>query len=247
VVAHINGEALVYVADADATARISFAAAQSRALSSPRRARELADQHPATYVAFDVLAHPAAGLPDLRPRPYVERRRVLLDVLADVGPPIVPVWSTTDLDEALLWYETLEGTGVEGIVAKPLRSAYKAGRVWCVDCTFSGSLARAIPSLNERYARPPPRRDRGASDRPPCRLRCRAGDQVPRVRRPRRLLPACGLDFREWYEAHGGRDLADDPDHLAGPWRELGRDDLTSDVLGERLEAYVDGLLQRYG
>ncbi|NUR04495.1 MAG: alpha/beta fold hydrolase [Streptomyces sp.] len=76
--------------------------------------------------------------------------------------------------------------------------------------------------------------------------------------------PAYGLDFRERYEAHGGRDLADDPDHLywrlldalhycpdaaklAGPWRELGRDDLMSEVLGERLEAYVDGLLQRYG
>jgi pimeloyl-ACP methyl ester carboxylesterase len=76
--------------------------------------------------------------------------------------------------------------------------------------------------------------------------------------------PAYGLDFRERYETHGGRDLADDPDHLywrlldalhycpdaaklAGPWRDLGRDDLTSEVLGERLEAYVDGLLQRYG
>jgi pimeloyl-ACP methyl ester carboxylesterase/aminoglycoside phosphotransferase (APT) family kinase protein len=76
--------------------------------------------------------------------------------------------------------------------------------------------------------------------------------------------PAYGLEFRERYEAHGGRDLADDADHLywrlidalhycpdaaklAGPWRELGRDDLTSGVLGERLEAYVDGLLGRYG
>ncbi|MBK6012081.1 alpha/beta fold hydrolase [Streptomyces sp. MBT53] len=75
--------------------------------------------------------------------------------------------------------------------------------------------------------------------------------------------PAYGLDFRERYEAHGGRALADDPDHLywrlldalhycpdgaklAGPWRDLGRDDLTSGVLGARLEAYVDGLLQRY-
>ncbi|MFJ9634872.1 DNA ligase [Streptomyces sp. NPDC101175] len=126
----LDGEAVVYIADAGGTAHISFAAAQSRALSSPRRARELADQHPATYVAFDVLAHPAAGLPDLRPHPYAERRRVLLDVLADVGPPIEPVWSTTDRDEALLWYTTLKGTGVEGIVAKPLRSAYKAGQVW---------------------------------------------------------------------------------------------------------------------
>ncbi|MFI1169335.1 DNA ligase [Streptomyces sp. NPDC020801] len=126
----LDGEAVVYLSDADGNARISFEAAQSRALSRPRRARELADRHPATYVAFDVLAHPAAGFPDLRPRPYVERRQVLLDVLADAGPSIVPVWSTTDLDEALLWYAALEGTGVEGIVAKPLRGAYKAGRVW---------------------------------------------------------------------------------------------------------------------
>ncbi|WP_329251348.1 alpha/beta fold hydrolase [Streptomyces sp. NBC_01478] len=76
--------------------------------------------------------------------------------------------------------------------------------------------------------------------------------------------PEHGLDFRERYEAHGGRQLADAPDHLywrlidalhycpdavklAGPWRELGRDDLTSEVLAERLEAYVDGLLRRYG
>ncbi|MFC8836841.1 hypothetical protein ACFT8V_27170 [Streptomyces griseoincarnatus] len=60
----------------------------------------------------------------------MERRQVLLDVLADVGPPIVPVWLTTDIEEALLWFETLEGTGVKGIVAKPLRSACKALRTW---------------------------------------------------------------------------------------------------------------------
>ncbi|TXS54176.1 alpha/beta fold hydrolase [Streptomyces sp. t39] len=76
--------------------------------------------------------------------------------------------------------------------------------------------------------------------------------------------PAYGLGFRERYEAQGGRELAEGPDHLywqlldalhycpdaakpAGPWRELGRDDLTPEVLGARLEAYVDGLLQRYG
>lgn len=126
----LDGEAVVYVAGADGTAHISFAAAQSRALSSPRRARELAARHPATYVAFDALAHPAAGFPDLRPRPYSERRQVLLDVLANIGPPIEPVWSTTDRTEALLWYKALEGTGVEGIVAKPLKSAYAATRIW---------------------------------------------------------------------------------------------------------------------
>jgi pimeloyl-ACP methyl ester carboxylesterase/aminoglycoside phosphotransferase (APT) family kinase protein len=75
--------------------------------------------------------------------------------------------------------------------------------------------------------------------------------------------PEYGLGFRERYEAHGGHRIADDPDHLywrlldalayapdaaklAGPWRELGRTDLTPQVLGGRLEAYVAGLLERY-
>ncbi|WP_436847970.1 phosphotransferase family protein [Streptomyces coeruleorubidus] len=75
--------------------------------------------------------------------------------------------------------------------------------------------------------------------------------------------PEYGLGFRERYEAHGGHRLADGPDHLywrlldalayapdaaklAGPWRELGRTDLTPEVLAGRLEAYVAGLLERY-
>ncbi|MEU0676904.1 alpha/beta fold hydrolase [Streptomyces sp. NPDC006172] len=76
--------------------------------------------------------------------------------------------------------------------------------------------------------------------------------------------PEHGLGFRERYEAHGGRRLADGPDHLywllldalayapdaaklAGPWRDLGRTDLTPEVLGARLEAYVAGVSARYG
>jgi aminoglycoside phosphotransferase (APT) family kinase protein len=76
--------------------------------------------------------------------------------------------------------------------------------------------------------------------------------------------PEHGLGFRERYEEQGGRRLADGADHLywrlldalgyapdaaklAGPWRELGRSDLTPGVLGGRLEAYVRGLLERYG
>ncbi|MFJ3230171.1 alpha/beta fold hydrolase [Streptomyces sp. NPDC086787] len=75
--------------------------------------------------------------------------------------------------------------------------------------------------------------------------------------------PEHGFAFRDRYEAHGGRRLADGPDHLywrlldalvyapdaeklAVPWRELGRTDLTPQVLGERLTAYVTGLLERY-
>ncbi|MFD5128297.1 alpha/beta fold hydrolase [Streptomyces olindensis] len=73
-----------------------------------------------------------------------------------------------------------------------------------------------------------------------------------------------GLGFGERYAARGGRRLAEGPDHLywrlldalayapdaaklAGPWRELGRTDLTPEVLGGRLETYVTGLMERYG
>ncbi|MFF7176413.1 alpha/beta fold hydrolase [Streptomyces pseudovenezuelae] len=76
--------------------------------------------------------------------------------------------------------------------------------------------------------------------------------------------PAHGLAFRQRYEAHGGRRLADGPDHLywrlldalaycpdaaklAGPWRELGRTELTSEVLSGRLELYVRELMEQYG
>ncbi|MET7284884.1 phosphotransferase [Streptomyces sp. NPDC005573] len=75
--------------------------------------------------------------------------------------------------------------------------------------------------------------------------------------------PGHGLAFRDRYEEQGGRGLADGRDHLywrlldtlaycpdadrlAGPWRELGRTDLTPRVLADRLEAYVAGLLERY-
>jgi aminoglycoside phosphotransferase (APT) family kinase protein/pimeloyl-ACP methyl ester carboxylesterase len=75
---------------------------------------------------------------------------------------------------------------------------------------------------------------------------------------------AYGLGFRARYEAHGGRRPADAGEHLywrlldalayspdaeklAVPWRELGRTDLTPELLGERLTAYVTGLFELYG
>ncbi|MDK1343441.1 phosphotransferase [Streptomyces sp. 378] len=75
--------------------------------------------------------------------------------------------------------------------------------------------------------------------------------------------PEYGLGFRERYAAQGGRRLADGAGHLywrlldalayvpdapkvARPWRDLGRTDLTPEVLGGQLEAYVAGLLERY-
>jgi aminoglycoside phosphotransferase (APT) family kinase protein len=73
-----------------------------------------------------------------------------------------------------------------------------------------------------------------------------------------------GMHFADRYAAEGGRLAAEPADHLywrlldalafapdaekvAVPWRELGRTDLTPEVLTGRLEDYVGALFQRYG
>ncbi|MGP3750021.1 ATP-dependent DNA ligase [Streptomyces sp. IBSNAI001] len=119
----LDGEAVVYIGG-----RVDFGAAQSRAASTPARARLLAARHPAAFAAWDILAHPVLG--DVRPRPYLERRALLLDVLADVRPPIQAVPATDDPETALLWYETLHDQGIEGLVAKHASSSYRPSRVW---------------------------------------------------------------------------------------------------------------------
>lgn len=119
----LDGEAVIWVGG-----RLSFSAVQSRAASAPTRARVLAVERPATYAVWDVLQH--AELGDVRPWPYVERRRLLLEVLAAARPPIQPVPATDDLTVAAEWYTSLQAQGIEGIVAKPARSAYRPARIW---------------------------------------------------------------------------------------------------------------------
>jgi ATP-dependent DNA ligase len=119
----LDGEAVIYN-----EGRVDFAAAQSRAASSPARARELAAVLPASYAVWDLLAHPELG--DVRSRPYTERRALLLDLLHDVPPPVQAVPATDDPEVAQDWYDTLQGQGIEGVVCKRATSPYRAGRIW---------------------------------------------------------------------------------------------------------------------
>lgn len=124
-VAHINGEAVIWNDGA-----VDFSAAQARAASSVTRARALAGRLPATYVVWDLLDHPEHG--DTRSLPYLERRQLLLDLLAayGIGPPVQPVPATDDVATAKIWFEVLQAQGIEGIVCKRASSTYRAGRVW---------------------------------------------------------------------------------------------------------------------
>ncbi|MFJ3914386.1 ATP-dependent DNA ligase [Streptomyces vinaceus] len=119
----LDGEAVIW-----SGGRLDFAAVQARAASGTDRSRTLAGRLPASYAVWDILSHPVHG--DVRGRRYTERRRLLLDVLAPVGPPIQAVPATDDYDIAMTWYESLQSQGIEGIVAKRAASTYKGGRIW---------------------------------------------------------------------------------------------------------------------
>ncbi len=90
----------------------------------------------------------------MRPRPYVERRALLLDLLADIPPPIQPVPATDDYDTALVWFEHLQDQGIEGVVAKPGRSAYQGGsRIW-QKARHSETVDAAVVGYTGASARP---------------------------------------------------------------------------------------------
>lgn len=74
-----------------------------------------------------MLHHPDPAIGDT-PLPYTRRRELLLDLLADLGPPIQPVPATDDRSVAEDWYESLQPLGLEGVVAKRATAGYPAGR-----------------------------------------------------------------------------------------------------------------------
>ncbi|MFD3517451.1 ATP-dependent DNA ligase [Streptomyces sp. NPDC058657] len=118
----LDGEGVIY-----RDGRLDFGAVRQRASAGAARAAALIRRLPASYAAFDILRHPAhGGL--LTARPYRERRRILVESLAPLGPPLQAVPMTEDLDVARLWREKLRPQGIEGLVLKRLDGAFLRGR-----------------------------------------------------------------------------------------------------------------------
>ena len=115
----VDGE--VVVAD---TARntLDFDALQQRIHPAVSRVNLLAEQTPASFIAFDLLA---LGDDDLTGRPFAERRALLEEAFADAAPPIHLTPVTRDLDVARQWFEQFEGAGLDGLIAKKLDLPYQ--------------------------------------------------------------------------------------------------------------------------
>ncbi|MGW9122343.1 ATP-dependent DNA ligase [Streptomyces sp. NPDC055663] len=135
--------------------RLDFAAAQSRAASSTTRARALATRYPASYVCWDVLQHPDPAIGDCRHLPYTERRAFLLELLADVGPPVQVTPATDDRDVAVLWYDALREQGIEGIVCKRGSAGYPpSGQRWWLKVRHADTVDALVLGFTGPRLRP---------------------------------------------------------------------------------------------
>ncbi len=84
---------------------------------------ELAAQHPASYVAFDLLS---LADEDFMGQPQVRRREVLESV--ELSPPFHLTPVTADAAMASRWFEMFEGAGLDGVIAKPPDLPYQPGK-----------------------------------------------------------------------------------------------------------------------
>ena len=103
---------------------LDFEALLQRIHPAESRVRRLAEETPASFVAFDLLA---LGDDDLRRRPFAERRAALVDALAGARPPVHLTPCTEDRGVANDWFHRFEGAGLDGVVAKRLDLPYREG------------------------------------------------------------------------------------------------------------------------
>jgi len=120
----LDGEIVVATGPAGA-ARLDWEALSQRIHPAESRIALLAEQTPAMFVAFDLLAVRGESLLD---SPFDERRAALERLMTGVPDPLRLSRVTTDVAIARRWLVEFEGAGLDGVVAKPRASAYAPGK-----------------------------------------------------------------------------------------------------------------------
>jgi ATP-dependent DNA ligase len=115
----VDGE--IVIPDASGR-RLDFEALLQRIHPAASRVALLAEQTPAHFVAFDLLALDDT---DLCGEPFGARRAALEQALAQARPPVHLTPATTDRDLARQWFRQFEGAGLDGLIAKPLDGTYQ--------------------------------------------------------------------------------------------------------------------------
>ncbi|WBB98732.1 MULTISPECIES: ATP-dependent DNA ligase [unclassified Solwaraspora] len=120
----VDGELVVIRAETGRS-RLDFDLLGQRIHPAASRVRLLAEQIPASFVAFDLLA---LGDEVLLDEPFTTRRARLADALAAVTAPVHLTPVTTEPGTARRWFEIFEGAGLDGVIAKPAELRYEPGK-----------------------------------------------------------------------------------------------------------------------
>ncbi len=148
----LDGEIVIIAGE-----QLEFETLQQRIHPAASRISLLAEQTPASFIGFDLLAE---GDDNLLARPFSERRQRLAAALADAEDPVFLTPATADLDTARSWFTRFEGAGLDGVVAKPLngtyqpdkRAMFKIKHERTADCVVAGyrlhkTSTQALPLL----------------------------------------------------------------------------------------------------
>jgi ATP-dependent DNA ligase len=115
----LDGE--IVIPDAEGR-RLDFEALLQRIHPADSRVRLLAEQTPAEFVVFDLLALDEA---DHMNTPFAARRDLLEQAMTDAMAPFHLTPATRDRELAAQWFSQFEGAGLDGIIAKPLDGEYE--------------------------------------------------------------------------------------------------------------------------
>jgi ATP-dependent DNA ligase len=117
----VDGEVVIAGRDG----RLDFDALLLRIHPAESRVRMLAEESPASFVAWDLMA---LVEDDLRAVPQAERRERLEAVLATAAAPVHLTPATRDRAVAADWFDRFEGAGLDGVIAKRLDAPYQPGK-----------------------------------------------------------------------------------------------------------------------
>ncbi|MDW4574451.1 ATP-dependent DNA ligase [Microbacterium sp. M3] len=120
----LDGEIVVPV-ERDGRRRLDWESLSQRIHPAASRVNMLAEQTPAMFIAFDLLA---VGDRDLQHEPFATRRAALVELLRDVPDPVHVTRTTDDPELGRRWLAEFEGAGLDGVVAKPLDQPYAPGK-----------------------------------------------------------------------------------------------------------------------
>lgn len=102
--------------------KLEFEVLQERIHPAKSRVDLLAEETPASFVAFDLLA---LGDDDWMQRPLRDRRTAMEEALSHLTGPCHLSRTTEDPEIAEQWFTEFEGAGFDGVIAKPLDATYQ--------------------------------------------------------------------------------------------------------------------------